>query len=441
MNHNIEYVHYKHIFSEQEMKRFGSQYYSSKERGEALLELFSKCVKTPIFETNKDLEYDYLMCANEAFPEAALSDPFADLEVWSDWKSGFRSFPYAGTYAPLNIEKQETKTVSTSSIGVIGEILSGIYIQNIIAPHILLRNINRWPDFITINSGLKRFSFVESKATTATYEKENNAHQAIYYKNIPPNLLTEFFDKTNIQLNADPGLNIYGVFTLLKSIKPSFKYQCIIIEISAPDDLYTARRSLLLPDVVIKGVSDRAVQKTLLTSKYYNEIFEKPTKDKLKLIQEKLIEESCFNIEEVFTDSFGLGTFQILINDNKILFQDKIRQNIEKLVSDKRKIEIESAFSYSKVHGLSINSNMISISQKNDEYFDGQSIEINNHSFQKIRSIGGRSIYYSELTKEENDYLVSNWMQKVDIATKPFWDPSDENPPVYRCGGGLYCIK
>ena len=214
MNHNIEYVHYKHIFSEQEMKRFGSQYYSSKERGEALLELFSKCVKTPIFETNKDHEYDYLMCANEAFPEAALSDPFADLEVWSDWKSGFRSFPYAGTYAPLNIEKQETKTVSTSSIGVIGEILSGIYIQNIIAPHILLRNINRWPDFITINSGLKRFSFVESKATTATYEKENNAHQAIYYKNIPPNLLTEFFAKTNIQLNADPGLNIYGVFTL-----------------------------------------------------------------------------------------------------------------------------------------------------------------------------------------------------------------------------------
>jgi hypothetical protein len=67
-----------------------------------------------------DFSAAQIRSGNEAFAEAAVANPIADLEIWDEWRSGTRSFPYADRYSRLVITRQDEKTSSPSSVGVIG---------------------------------------------------------------------------------------------------------------------------------------------------------------------------------------------------------------------------------------------------------------------------------------------------------------------------------
>ena len=134
---NVDFQHWRYIISENDLMAYGSPHYSRPMAGKALC---SKLDLTAHRIASLSLGFNELqiLCGNEAFPEAAVADPLADLEMWDEWKTGFRSFPYPGRYSRFNIVAQEAKTNSPSSIGVIGEIMTGLFAQAGINPWVLV---------------------------------------------------------------------------------------------------------------------------------------------------------------------------------------------------------------------------------------------------------------------------------------------------------------
>ncbi|MBS0261388.1 MAG: hypothetical protein JSS02_05475, partial [Planctomycetes bacterium] len=168
---DVSFEHWRYTFTEEILRRYGSRHYSRADVGWVL---FEEACREATLKDGHHLMFhpDQILCSNEAFPEAAVADPLADLEIWDEWNNGTRAFPYPGRYSKLGITTQEDKTSSPSSIGVIGEIMAGIFAQAGICPWVLVRVVRKWPDFIfSQNNGM--YSFVESKAFTT--DPEENA--------------------------------------------------------------------------------------------------------------------------------------------------------------------------------------------------------------------------------------------------------------------------
>ncbi|MFC1805507.1 hypothetical protein ACFL09_00825 [Planctomycetota bacterium] len=192
---------------------------------------------------------ELLACANEVFPEAALADPVADLEVWDEWRTGVRRFPYPGVYTRLDILRQERKTSATSSVGVLGEILAGRFCQSYVAPLVCVRPIRHWPDFIFLGSN-QRYSFVESKASV-TLDRATSPGLL----NIRDELLGEGLADAVQELNAEPFLRVWLVFTDVTSVQP-LTANVSVLETRAPHSRRVGRQHRV-PDAVIDGLAER----------------------------------------------------------------------------------------------------------------------------------------------------------------------------------------
>src|SRR5262249_23610494 len=161
-----------------------------------------------------------------------------------DWRTGLRAFPYPGTYSKLGIVEQESKTSASSSVGVLGEIMTGVYAQAGIAPWVLVRVIRRWPDFIfTLRNN--RYAFVEAKAFT-------NGGPSTH--GIPNPLLAECLVTSVQQLNADPYVQVWSAFTNVRQITP-LTLHVIFLEMDTNDLRRRANASRVLPDVVVNGLA------------------------------------------------------------------------------------------------------------------------------------------------------------------------------------------
>ena len=241
------FQHYRYLFPDEQLIRYGSPFFNPMEAGKIL----SKLVVARATEENKHVvsfDLKHLLCANEAFPEAALADPLADLEVWDEWRSGNRYFPYPGHYSPLGIRRQEGKTQSTSSVGVVGEIMAGLYAQAGIAPWVLVRMISHWPDFIYY-VGEDRYAFVEAKAYTTQPEKTGKL-----WLDIPKKLLAECLGDAVHQLNADPYVQVWGAFTSIDKISP-LRLRVTFLELDILNSRRRTDRGSFLPQAVVIGAS------------------------------------------------------------------------------------------------------------------------------------------------------------------------------------------
>jgi hypothetical protein len=125
---HVSFQHWCHVFSDKALIRYGSPHFDRYSAGQALRQ---EVVGSASLVDNVALQFpeETILCANEAFPEAAIADPLADLEIWDEWSTGVRSFPYPGKYGRLGIQTQMPKTASTASVGVIGEIMAGLLAQ------------------------------------------------------------------------------------------------------------------------------------------------------------------------------------------------------------------------------------------------------------------------------------------------------------------------
>ena len=249
---DVKFQHHKIKLQDAELRLFGSPHFSNKEAGEAIQGIVNSRSEYPIFEDCFEFDRKQILSANEVFSESAMADPLADLEIWDEWRTGAREFPFAGKYSRLSIAEQKGKVASSTALGVLGEIFTGLFCQNYISPWVLVRPIRRWPDFIYYQEG-GRYAFVESKAFTGTAEKDGSNLERIRGA-----LLRDCLVDTVRQLNADPFVTVWLMFTELNSIHP-MSLSVTALELDAPDAHREQIVQQVVPGAVIKGITERVL--------------------------------------------------------------------------------------------------------------------------------------------------------------------------------------
>lgn len=250
MNHAvIDFRHYRVTFTDDVLRRLGSRYFARKEAGKQLREWLLGQAPRPAYQSTLNFSQSQLVCANEVFAEAALADPIADLEVWDEWRTGCRRFPYPGVYTRLQILQQERKTSATSSVGVLGEIFAGLFSQAFVSPLVVVRPIRRWPDFIFLGMD-QRYSFVESKASASLDDPRRPG-----LENVSEDLLVDGLADAVQELNAEPLIRVWLVFTDVSAVQPMQASVCVV-EVDAPANRQAGRAGRV-PDAVIDGLAER----------------------------------------------------------------------------------------------------------------------------------------------------------------------------------------
>lgn len=249
-------VHFEHWRVDLEndwLIRYGSPHYESRAKSE----LFEICkihahrvtaIQKPLF-----IPRAQIILANEVFPEAAMADPLADLEIWDEWNSGTRAFPYPGQYSRLGLVTQQGKTSAPSSVGVLGEIMAGLFAQVYIAPWPLVRVVRYWPDFIFYDSREGRYSFVEAKASTS----ELGAGAGLAGR-VSASHLGECAFYAVRQINSDPSVKVWGAFTTVTSISP-FVLNVTFVEFDSDQGRRAPEPARLVPPAVVSGLANRAL--------------------------------------------------------------------------------------------------------------------------------------------------------------------------------------
>ena len=243
----VSFEHWCYTFTEEMLIKYGSRYFPRKDAGAEYARHVYQHAEL-VSARQLDFSENQIRSGNEAFAEAAV----ADLEVWDEWRSGTRYFPYPGRYTKLDIVRQDDKTSSPSSVGVIGEILAGFFAQAGVSPWILVRVVRRWPDFIFADRN-GTYSFVESKAFTSKPESQDGLRSRILDA-----LLVEGTADAAQQLNSDPFGRVWNAFTRICSITP-MRLEVTFVEFGAPDSRRSSQPLRTTPAAVVEGLAERAV--------------------------------------------------------------------------------------------------------------------------------------------------------------------------------------
>jgi hypothetical protein len=217
-----------------------------------LLPLVKQRTRTPVRELACRFQRNQIICANEVFPESVSADPLADLEIWDEWRQNIRRFPFPGLFSPLGITSQASKTTSPTSVGVLGEIMTGLFSQAYISPWVIVRPIRRWPDFIFLCSD-QSYAFVESKAFTGNPDDSQDA-----LSRLPKSTLQECLDHAVKQLNADPFVTVWYCFTEICRIDPMELRVTFLDLKTSPERRVLRAGERILPEAVVYGLAERA---------------------------------------------------------------------------------------------------------------------------------------------------------------------------------------
>lgn len=249
---NVHFTHLTCEFDDAELCRFGSPHVNKKELGQQLLPKIQQRTASTKRELTLEFTRSQIICANEVFPEAVSADPLADLEIWDEWQQNIRRFPYPGLFSPLGIVEQASKATNSTSVGVLGEIMSALLSQAYIAPLVIVRPIRRWPDFI-FRTANDCYAFVESKAFTGGPDGP-----ADVLLRIPKTTIQECLNNAVSQLNADPFVSAWFAFTEIRQIDP-LVLSVVFLELNAPEQRRAQTSRRFTPHAVIQGLAERVV--------------------------------------------------------------------------------------------------------------------------------------------------------------------------------------
>jgi len=401
----INFMHLKHIFEESSLMRYTSPHFSNSEAGSEIRNIVLKGLEKQHEFFGMEFLREQLLCANEVFPEAAVADPFADLEIWNEWRSGSRAFPYPGKYSRLGITVQEPKTSSKISIGMIGEIFAGLFSQSYLGPWVLVRVIRRWPDFIYYTRD-GRYAFIESKAFTFF-----NQH-LLNIINIPQDELGQCLFEAAQQLNTDPFVKVWLSFTAIRNIDP-FKADVIFLELDAPNRRRENVAVRVVPPAVIKGLAYRAITHAASDLPPLDIIglgTKPPGKksDSRKAAESRLILRANEMIEEELLD--------VSIEKS---FLPNIRKEVE------REIEIQVGKSFLQ------------------ESYIGKKYELAKRraaegKLSYIRSIGSAGLYIADIPRVERREMEKTWTPNWADANKPWKTVNKKN--LWRGSSAVFAI-
>ncbi|WP_449419550.1 hypothetical protein [Phormidium nigroviride] len=399
----VEFKHWRYEFTEDDL-----QYASRNKKRVANTKLRTALQKATLVQ-KEELYFtdEQILCANEAFPEAAVADPLADIRIWNEWRSGVRIFPYPGRYSKLSITNQPPKTNSTSSIGVIGEIMAGIFGQVLIGPEVLVRVIQEWPDFI-FDSIDNRYAFLEAKASTQKIKITSNDKFGISGTE-----LGECLRDAIQHQNLDPFVKVWYAFTNIQQIEPEICFSTQFIEL----DVNQSKRNgteFRVSELVIDGLAERTIQKGIFRfqeSRDYGNTTLKSFSKRGKSNQRKEAEEIVVSLSKAEIDS-------VLENRE---FSTEARARL------KEKIE-------EKVHDL-----VIPELSEGDEFWYYNPISSNDDRNILIRKLGLDSLYKRELSIDERTEIAKKWKPNLDQANQ-YWKIGDNNEKLWRCSSVAFSL-
>jgi hypothetical protein len=397
----IDFKHWKYQFSEEDLQ------HGSPNKKRVAKDMLRAALQnaTLLQEDTINFTEDQIICANEAFPEAALADPLADMKIWSEWLSGVRIFPYPGEYSRLSITKQFSKKPSNSSTGVIGEIIAGIFGQALISPEVLVRVIDAWPDFIFYPID-NRYSFLEAKAFTQPLKITDKNKLGIPIGELGDGLI----DAVQ-HLNFDPFVKMWYSFTAIQQIEPIAYFNTQFLEL---DVVQTRRdgRQPTVPNQVIDGLAERAIQKAFLnlTKRQYQSFFRKDAFGRME-VQKQLIYLAEQQIESVLVD-IGINE-AININKERKLIVKSINNQVDSIIIPE----------FSEI----------------DEVLYLKSKEHQNDGSVFVRKLGLASLYKMELSIDERMKILQQWKANLKQANNP-WKITDSDKNFWRCGSIAFAL-
>lgn len=408
----VHFQHWQYEITSEYLTRYGSPYYSKNEAGAAIwnqMVSLAKCAQ----QENLEIPEAQVTCGNEAFPESALADPLADLRIWDEWVSGNRVFPYPGKFSRLGVTHQESKIAAPTSVGVLGEIIAGLFSQALVSPQVLVRSIRRWPDLIFYLRG-DLYALVESKAFTDAMLARNLEGR------IPEAVAKELLCDAVHQLNADPHLEVWGCFTGVVNVQPELTLTVTIIQITPPETARQAKPREELPPAVVRGLAERAIAQATLQIRDDDLIlldskrrWKPPIPDSgqphrsRKIVQEMLIEAAMLEIEALLSES---ATKQAVESS-----REQIASEMARLVQ---------AVRYS---GPEVGRRFFEIKRE-------ASVGI----LSKVRQFGADWIFMANLEMRHDAMLRSAWTSDLGRVDLPVAAVDGFN--VWRCGGALFAI-
>jgi len=409
---HVSFQHWQYEFSDDLLSRYGSPHFARNDAGSILSK---EIYRNAVLGTNVQIPFSYeqILCGNEAFPEAAVADPIADLDVWNEWRSGTRYFPYPGRYSKLGITKQDDKISSPSSVGVLGEIICGIFTQAGISPWILVRVVRQWPDFICAHrNGL--YSFIESKASTTGGLAGNDLQVRVFR-----NLLGEGAVDAMHQLNSDPfGIVWYG-FTRVLEIDP-MRLEMTVVELNATENRRRRHPVHVMPIAVVRGLAERALNQAAarLEDEEQKDLLALRGSQKSSLIQ-RLRELAEVELEQLVPDASKEhdSAGEQSPSDWDLLLTE-VDSLCKKLASKKAK------------------------PTETNELVGRRFLKAKNAAAESrlsvLRRTGDRALLLADLPDQEVKYINQNWARCWETANKP-WGKID-NVALWRCGGAVVCL-
>lgn len=409
----VSFEHWRHEFSKEDLQ-YGSPANNSERNAKAALRA---AVKEAELIQNGTITFtrEQILCANEAFPEAAIADPLADLEVWNEWRSGVRIFPHPGKYSRLSITNQLPKGNSPSSIGVIGEIIAGLFGQALISPTVLVRVIKEWPDFIFAPQpgGDGRYAFLEAKARTKISTNSNGATEDNLF-GISEGELGDCLLNAVRHQNFDPFVRVWYPFTVIQELSPVYRFCTKFLELETPKSEREMREKIV-PKVVIKGLAERAIQKGLYCLLEEKEVPSKSHWDILDRFTSGQRNKKRKDIESVLTNVSTQQIEQILMEIPYEVIMEVNSNELKKSIEEQgREMVIPEV----------------------DDDLGRLPPKIMNDGSTFIRRLGLDSLYKLELTVEERTELYQNWKSDWTQANAS-WKPirSSNKPKTFWCFG------
>ncbi len=412
----VRFQHWEYEIADELLARYGSPFFSRPDAGAALQRRLlsgAAMVSSQII----DFQEQQIICANEAFPEAAVADPLADLQVWDEWETGHRIFPYPGRFSRLGLTRQEGKISSPSSVGVLGEIFAGLFAQSFVAPQVLVRVIRHWPDLI-FYAGNDIYAFIEAKAFT---EKLDGRHLK---DRVPGALLRELLCNAVAQLNADPHLEIWGAFTGVLTIQPEFTLAVTFLRLTPSPGKRGANPRKILPPAVVRGVAERALaQATTVVDPEVLDALNEPRRPgsgapqgtgalwsknpSREQVEAMLCEVAMREAEEVLATS---GPVAAVAGS-----REEIELEVKRLVEECRP---------NKLHG---GKRFFEIKQ----HAEGSVLE-------RVRMAGEEFIFMANLAPADLQLVDERWKRSWESAANPL--TIIDRCPVWRGGGAAYCL-
>ncbi len=401
---DVTFQHWRHVFADEELIRYGSPHFDRKTAGQAL----SASVKgSAILKNSCALAFSekLILSANEAYPEAAVADPLADLEVWDEWRSGIRSFPYPGRYGRLGIRRQDAKTNSTSSTGVLGEIMAGLFAQAGIAPWVLVRVIRRWPDFIFYVRD-DRYAFVEAKAYTG--ESVGSMGSAIQ---IPEALLGECVVAAVQQLNADPFVQVWGAFTHIQQISP-MRLHVTFLELDVDSGRRLSSTKRVLPHPVMLGIAEQALRRAIIEVdtedlRPLQKSDRRPSKHERNRLERILVPAAMRQIEGLLVDE--------KVRTAVLALPQMIEHELKKMIQHASIPD----------HG------------EGQRFFSAKEKAMSG-TLSHVRAVGAQALYVGEIGPAQQTSITEVWESRWENANKP-WRTID-SVDLWRCGGAFFAI-